>query len=137
MISEANKVRGRHHLGYGNVQSSATFVLGVPAAVQTAFMIEGAWSRILPQAEEMFVQHLDRLDAVEAQIDEDMENVAVNKLGTIELREDEFKQLIIRYKHFQGALANMLQVPPNPFDFRPWLGGGYSGSSGINVPVSG
>jgi hypothetical protein len=38
-----------------------------------------------------------------------------------------------RYQYWQGELANMLQVPPNPFDqrFR-----GYGGGAGINISVS-
>ena len=41
-ITEDERARGRHHLGYMQVQEASTFVLGVPSGVQTAFMIEGA-----------------------------------------------------------------------------------------------
>jgi hypothetical protein len=138
MISESDKDRARGHMGYLAVQQASTFVLGVPAAVQTQFVIEGAWSKILPSAEARFRRYLDRLDMIERQIEEDTENVAVDRIDEIELRADELTQLIKRYKHWQGNLSNLLGVPPNPFDARPMLGQGYNGAgSGINVPVTG
>lgn len=138
MISEDDKVRARMHMGYLNVQSASTFVLGVPAAIQTQFMIEGAWDRILPGAESRFRRILDRLDKIEEQIEDDTENLAADKVDEIELRKDEFDELIKRYKHWQGSLGNMLGVLPNPFDQRPYLGAGWNGgSNGLNVSVVG
>lgn len=134
-IGEQDKVRARHHLGYINAQSQATFVLGIPAAVQTQFVAEGAFNKILPSAEPLFLSLLDRMDAVECQIFGNTENLAADKVGEIELRKDEFAQLIVRYKHWQGAIGNMLGVPPNPFDARPLLGSGYNGGGGMNVRV--
>ena len=135
MIAEQDKVRARHHMGYLNVGSAQTFVLGIPAAVQTQFTIEGAFSKVLPQAEAKFLDLLNKLDSIEVQIDENTENVAVDRVDEIELRKDEFRQLIIRYQHWQGALGNLLGVTPNPFDQRPWLGQGYNGGGGVNVSV--
>lgn len=132
MLTEAERGRARHHLGYGEVQSASTFVLGIPAGVQTAFMIEGAFPRLLPQAEARFRKYLDRLDAIEQQIEDNTENLAVNKVCEIELRPDEFDQLVRRYKYWQRAIGNMLQVPPNPFDLRF---SSFAGGGGINAPV--
>jgi hypothetical protein len=122
-------------MGYLGVGSASTFVLGIPAGVQTQFMIEGAFSRILPSQEGNFRTLLDRMDALEQQIVDDSENVAVDAVDEIKLREDEFEQIIKRYRHWQGALGNMLGVIPNPFDQRPYLGAGWNGGSGINAPV--
>lgn len=135
MITEHDKVRARGHTGYGGVQQSSTFVLGVPAGVQTAFMIEGAWERLLPSMEAEFSKLLDKLDRVECQIEENMEDLAVTKIGDIEINKTEFEQLVQRYQYWQGKLCNLLQVPPNPFDQRWNAWGGASGS--INVSVTG
>jgi hypothetical protein len=135
-ISEEDKVRCRHHMGYGNFGSASTFVLGIPAAVQTAFVIEGAFSKILPQAEPLFRKFLDHLDCIEEQIVEDTENVAVNRVDEIELRPDELRQLSLRYQYWQGAIGNLMGITPNPWDARLWLGLGYNGGGGgINVSV--
>lgn len=132
MLTEEEKDKTRHHLGYLAVMDSQTFVLGVPAGVQTQFMVEGAFNRILPSAETRFRQLLRRLDGVEEQIERDMENVAVDEIGNIKLRKDEFKELIRRYQWWRNALANLMGIQPNPYDqrFSSWNGG-----SGINVPV--
>jgi hypothetical protein len=132
-LSDDQKSRIRHHLGYLEVQEASTFVLGVPAGVQTQFMIEGAFDKILPSALARVESALGRLDAVEQQIEDNTENVAVDELGDITLRKDEFNQLIIRYQYWQGTLANIFGVAPNPFDqrFTRWGGGG----GGINVSV--
>jgi hypothetical protein len=135
VISEQDKVRARHHLGFGGVQQSATFLLGVPAAVETAFMVEGTWARILPSHEQKFRQLLDNMDGIEQQMLDDQGDLAAVKVGSIEVNLKEFQMLIEQYKHWQGALANMLQIAPNPFDQRPMLGSGYNGGGGMNVPV--
>jgi hypothetical protein len=137
-ISEQQKVRARYHMGYLNVTQAQTFVLGVPAAVQTQFVIEGALNNLLPSALPMFEDIMAKLDVTEQQIMDNTPNVAVNRVDEIELREDEFKQLILRYRYWQGSLGNLLGVPPNPFDMRPYLGMGYgNGGAGINVSVIG
>lgn len=133
MLTEDEKSRARHHLGYLQVTSAQTFVLGVPAAVQTTFMIEGALNKLLPSGESKFRSILDNLDGVEAQIIEDQENLAVDQIDTIKVRPDEFKHLMIRYEYWRSGLANLLGIIPNPFDQRAYIGRGFSG---VNVPVS-
>lgn len=134
-ISEHDKNRCRVHLGYGQVQQSSTFVLGVPAAVQTAFMIEGTWARILPSAEKQFISTLDRLDQIYERIFESVDNLDAKKVGNIELNDRQFQQLLERYRFFQGVVANSLQIPPNPFDQR-FSGYGDGGAGGMNIPVN-
>lgn len=135
MITEEEKMRCRHHLGYPNFASQSTFFLGFPAAIQTQFLIEGAFSKILPVAEWKFRELLGRLDALECQIVDNTENVEAEQVGSIKLREKAFEKVVQRYKWWQGELANMLGVLPNPFDFRGPMGMGYNGGNGINVPV--
>jgi hypothetical protein len=120
-------------MGYLEVMNSQTFVLGVPAAVQTQFMIEGAFSRILPSAEAGFRRLLDRLDGVLEKIEDSEENEVADAIGDIKLKDKAFVRLVARYRWWQGMLANLLGVQPNPYDqrFMSWSGGG----SGLNVPV--
>ena len=135
MLTEQEKMSARRHMGYGGVQQASSFALGIPAGVQTAFMIEGSLNRLMPEAEPVFRDIIARLDGIEAQIAEDQGNIAVTKLGSLEINLEEFKQLITQqYVHWQGALANLLQCVPNPYDFRPWLGSGYGGGR-LNASV--
>lgn len=120
-------------MGYLQVQDSQTFVLGVPAGVQTQFMLEGAFGRILPSAEKDLRGLLDRLDRVLERLEESEENEEVDSIGDIHLKDKAFQKLVARYRWWQGMVANLLGVMPNPYDqrFASWGGGG----SGINVPV--
>jgi len=120
-------------MGYGGVSQASTFALGIPAAVPTAFMIEGTWARILPSHEQAFRDLLDKMDALEAQLVEEQGDLAVEEIGDIKVNLKHFHHVMELYKYWQGRLANMLQVPPNPFDqrFTSWTGGG----SGMNIPV--
>lgn len=121
-------------MGYGQVMDSQSFVMGVPAGVQTAFMIEGSFNRILPSAELRMRRILDRLDKVEELIDDTTEDVTVEAVGNIKINDKAFQRQVARYMWHLGALANLLQVPPNPYDqrFVSWGGGG----GGLNVAVS-
>lgn len=135
MVSEEDKSRARRHLGYLGVAESATFNIGIPAGVQTQFTIELAFSKLLASSEPAFHMYLDRLDEIECQIAEGTESLEVTKLGNIELRPDAFEQLLKRYQYWQGNLANLLSVMPNPWDarFGGWLGQGHGG---INANVN-
>jgi hypothetical protein len=136
MISEENKNRARGHMGYVEVQQTATFFLGVPAGLQSQFPIELAWSKILPSSEGRFIEYLDNLDDLERQIVQNSENVEVEQVDEIKINPKAFSEVIKRYQYWQGKLANMLGVIPNPYDMRPYLGAGWSGNGGsINVTV--
>jgi hypothetical protein len=127
------KVRIRHHLGYLNVTSSATFVLGLPQAVETQFIIENAMNLVLPEAETEVRSHLATLDSIEEQMRCDHELLAVEQVGEIKIRHDEQKALDKRYLRWRRGLSNLLGVHPNPFD-RRYPGDSLPGA-GINVPV--
>lgn len=133
MLTEEDKNRCRHHLGYLAVQASQTFVLGVPAGVQTQFMVEGAFNRVLPSAEAGFRRLLDKLDRVEERIEESTEDVEVESVGNIKINDKALQRLLARYQYWRAAVANMLGVIPNPYDQR--FGSLLAG--GINVPVVG
>ena len=131
MFSDQEKVRIRHHLGYLNVQAAQTFVLGTPAAVETQFLVEGAMNKVLPEAETLARDQLAKCDAVEAQISENQELLAVTQVDEIGVRQDEFEQLMKRYQYWRNGLANVLGIYPNPFDKRF----GAGGVMGLNVNV--
>lgn len=137
MLTDDEKADIRRHMGYGGVQQASTFDLGVPAPVQTAFLIEGAMQRLLPESEPKLRAYLANLNGIEQQWLDDQQDYAASKVGSIEVNLKEFEDLIKQYKFWQGNVANLLQVQPNPFDMRPGLGQGYAGGGGMNVPVMG
>lgn len=131
VITEEDKVRARHHLGYLDVEAAQTFSLGIPAAVQTQFMIEGAMNRILPQAIPKFLELLERLDCIECDLFGGIDTATVTKIGEIEIDDKRIQKLAKYYKVAQQSLANLMGIVPNPFDQREWLSTG----GGINATV--
>jgi len=129
-LTEQERVRIRHHLGYLNVAEAYTFVLGVPAAVETQFMVEGAMNKILDAALPEVRRHIAILDQIEQQKIEDLELLAVTKVGEIDIRPDEHQALDRQYRHWCNSLANLMGIITNPFDKR------YAGN-GVNVRVIG
>lgn len=127
-FTDEEKVKIRHHLGYLNVQEAATFALGVPAAVETQHLIEGAMNKVLPAAIGEARRHIQILDGIETQLIGDLELLAITQIGEISVRQDEMKALRKEYQYWRQGLANLLGTYPNPFDKR------YS-SSEANVPV--
>ena len=130
-FSDQEKVRIRHHMGYLGVAQVQTFSLGVPSAVETQFLIEGAMNRVLPASEIEARRIVGVLDTIEAQMVGDLELLAVEKIGDITVDGKEQGKLKQQYRHWQAALGNMLGVPPNPYDQR-FLGGG----GGVNARVA-
>lgn len=128
-LTDDEKVRVRHHLGYLNIQEAQTFILGIPAGVQTSFIIEGAMNKVLDAALPLVRRLLATLDTIEGQMVDDAELAAVNGIGDIEINQKEQAQLRDQYDYHRRGLGNCFGVVPNPFDTR------FEGGAGINVPV--
>lgn len=130
-IPEEDKVRARHHLGYLDVEAAQTFALGIPAAVQTQFMIEGALNRLLPQAVPKFLELLERLDCVECEVFGGIDLASIDEIAEVKISDKRLEKLARYYKLAQQSLSNLLGIVPNPWDQREWLQGDC-----INVSVS-
>jgi hypothetical protein len=105
-------------LGYLNVSAVQTFVLGTPASLETQFMIEGAMDKILPGAIPLLDRILTNLEIIEQQSVDDLELLAVNRVGDIEVSDKEHSRLLKQYDRWVGALCNLLGIQRNVFDKR-------------------
>lgn len=128
-LTDQEKVKLRHHTGYLNVGEAATFVLGTPAGVETQFIIESAFDRVLEVALPEIRRHMQILDGIEEQMVTDHELLAVEKLGEITVNTKEQEKLTRRYDYWVESLCNLLGAYRNPFDRR-------LGSRGINAKVA-
>ncbi len=126
-LTEQERVKIRHHLGYLNVAEAQTFVFGTPASFEPQFLVEGAMNRVLDAALPEVRRHIAILDQIEEQMIADHELLAVSKVGEIDVRPDEQEALEERYDRWRQSLANLLGICANPFDKR------YG--HGVNVPV--
>jgi hypothetical protein len=128
-LTDEEKTKIRYHLGYNPaVQQAQSFVLGIPAGIQTTFMIEGAMNRVLVSALPEVRRHLAILERFENQMLDDAELLAVEQVDEIHVRKDEQEALWKLYYRWVRSLAGLFGVVPNPFDGR------LKGQS-INVPV--
>ncbi len=133
-LTQDEIVKCRSHLGYPNVSAVATYALGVPAAMQTTFMIEGALVKVLAQAESRLRDLLAKLDRAECKIDDVLDVVELTEAEDVKFNQEALSKLAQIYKIHQQGLANLLGIVPNPWDQRDWL---KMGGGGINVPVMG
>lgn len=131
MFTTREKSRLRDHLGYPNVGEVATFSLGVPQAFETTYMIEDAFTRVLPEAEETAREILAVLESMMADIVDSFDTLAAEKVGDITLNMKQMEMKWGQYDLQRARLGNLFGVVPNPFDQR--FGGG--GRGGINVSV--
>lgn len=134
-LSEEEKVKIRHHTGYLNVVEAQTFVLGIPAALETQFIIEGAMNRVLEAAIPELRRHLQILDVTEEQMVANHELTQVQSLGEIKVNstgsDREQRQLRQAYNYWVDSLCNLMGVERNPFDRRLK----HFGLGGINARV--
>lgn len=131
-LTKEERARVRDHLGYPNHSAASTFQFGVPAAVQTLFMIEPAMDRLLPEAEGIFRTWLAEADELVAQFRSTKENDEVTEVGEIKLNPDFQRRWGSRYDYCTGRIANMLNVPCNPFD-QTRQSGVFGGSMNLRV----
>jgi len=130
-LTADEKVRIRHHLGYLNVDESSTFVIGLPAGVETQFMIEGSFSRLLAAAIPQVRKLLQYCECTEEQRFSSQPNAVVKIVDGITMGAAEEQIMLSKnYDHWRAALANMFGIPPNQFDMR------YGGGS-LNIRVQG
>ena len=108
----------RDHMGFMNVSSVLTYQLGVPAAVEQSFLIEGAMNKILPEALATVRQHLEVLNTIRCAMVENLDLLSVNRVGDIEVNRKLMTEYQTQYDWWRQSLGNLLGVIPNPFDKR-------------------
>ncbi len=134
-LTPEERMRIKDHLGWPNPMMIQTFILGVPAAREPLFILEGAMNAINPIAESRVRQTLERLDRIEELIDIDADTLILSKADEVEIDPEQFEKLLKRYAYWQGKLCNFLGVPgPNPWDARLSAWNGLGGGS-MNIPV--
>jgi len=128
-LSPDEKARIRDHLGYLNQPELSTYVLGLPAGVETQFLIERAMAiGPLPEAEALVRDILCALDAVEKQRRDVLSTATIESVGGIKMRpaSDGLDMCYREFVRQVGRLSNAFGITSNPFDHR---------GSGINFRV--
>lgn len=134
-LSETDRARVRHHLGYPNVEPSSSIALGFPAVGESMFLVERAMDRVVPEGVGQILRALAALDAVESKMIEDLDLLSVQQLGELKIRggndERSGNDLLEReYVRWARRLADDLGAPLNPFCER------FGGGGSVNHPVA-
>lgn len=137
-LSEVDRAKVRHHLGYPNVEPVSSISLGFPSASQPQFLVEIAMDRIIPEGVGLIQKYLAILDALESQMVESFARDKVQQIDGVKLRNSneeptEHQLLEVKYRYWAGVLASDLGSPINPFSTRFYQLAGGS----INIPVAG
>jgi len=131
---ERERVRYKaDHLGYLSTAPAASISLGFPRANQPLFLVEMAMNLILPEAEPRVRSILTVMDGIECRLIEAQERMAASEVGEIKTNPREATMLEGEYRRWQGRLARILGVYPNPWDPS---GGNLGGHTGANIPVA-
>lgn len=136
-LTAQEKERTRYHLGYGNVEPSASISFGVPAPVQTLFLLEEAMNRMLPEGEDRIRRYLKILDDIECKLVDAQDRLAAKSLGELVLERDHGNEpdlLEREYARWGMRLAEHLRVPIYPYAERYKQ---FAASMAGSIPVRG
>ncbi len=120
VLEERDKARVRRHLGYPGVASQGSYSLGIPTSRVPTHLVEHAMDNVLDSSVPDVVMYLDQLDAIDSVMVEaatDM-RLAAQKIGSIDLNNNEPKQLREEYVYRAEMLCDLLGVPWYGFSSR-------------------
>jgi hypothetical protein len=135
VFDAAEKERIRYHMGYLQVSPAAAITFGIPAPVQTLFLLESAMDRIMPGAEDRVRKLITILDAVECREEGALDYLVVSRVDDIEIRPDHITQLEEQYAKWASKLADVLGAPlyPGSTKFHSLFGVGANRAGSIPV----
>jgi hypothetical protein len=128
MLNEEEKTAIRYYLGYPQVSTAAALSLGNPDKTQLNFILEFNMQHILPRAEKWIRRCLQELQCIEDQLSTFRGQLPIRGVvGSVQLRAgDALEELEQQYRHWVGALTDVVGAPENPFSnrLRHFGGGG-------------
>lgn len=122
-LTDNEKARCRYALGYPVTESVASYQMGIPKPVQTAFLMETALGLVMEDQLPQLRALLEALDMTEANLMKAQCLLTAQRVGDIELRTgDEGKStpdlLEKEYCRWANRLADLLGCPLYPFSER-------------------
>lgn len=117
MLTDEEKQAVRRYLGYLGVGTAATIALGIPAASQPLFIVEGAMNRLLPVAEPDIRECIEELKCIDEQIKAARRSgrVKLSQVSDIKFRGgEELDILYDEYDTWTARLSDLLGAPINP-----------------------
>lgn len=130
------KARIKHFLSYPDWVSLAQSIqLGYPAASQPAFLVDDAFHRLTPDAEESVRKDLAECECIEQQLSDARSRFRARRLGELELNQAEPKMLRHELLWWTTRLGDDLGVVPDPYSQMIYTA--LSNQGGIGARVQG
>lgn len=122
-------------MGYLSVAPAASITFGLPAPIQSLFLVELAMNNLLPEGEDRIRRLIALLDQIECQMIEGQAYLVANKVDELEIRQDNIDKLEDEYSRWASRLADQLGAPlyPGSTKFRKLFRDVGAG----NIPVRG
>jgi len=130
-LSEPEKSRIRHHLGYPQTDRVTDIQLGIPALTQTAFLLEGAMNRVPESRMQLARKMLGILDSIEMKLVEATDYLVAEKVDEIVINLDQPDMLEKEYIRWVDRLADFFACVKNPYSPR-W---GGAGKMPLSIPM--
>lgn len=136
VLSDEEKARIRYHMGYLQTDPVTSIQLGVPAASQPMFLVEGQMNRIPTTAIGYIRRCLAVMDNIDNRLIDALDRLQARKVEGIELREDETDALEREYYRWAQRLSDNIGAPLNPYSerFSPFVQHG-NGPMPMNLRV--
>ncbi len=127
------KERIRYHTGYLEVSPAPSITFGIPALIQTNFLVERAMDLVLPAAEGRVRKILCVLEGIECKMIEWQDYLIASQLDSLTIRADNIDKLEDEYSRWASRLADILGCPlyPGSSKFRRL----FRSIGGGNIPV--
>lgn len=133
-FTDREKARIKHFLSYPDWVSLAQSIqLGYPAASQPAFLVDDAFNRLTPDAEESVRVDLCNCEAIECQLTDARSRFKAVRLGELQLNQAEPKMLRHELLWWTTRLGDDLGVVPDPYSQMMYQSLNNSGGIGARV----
>lgn len=106
--------RVRYHMGYLSTAPAASINFGLPAPIQTLFLVDLAVTLLLPEGVDRVRRILTILDRIEDKMIDGQDYLVANKIDGLEIREDHIDKLEDEYCRWASRLSDELGAPLYP-----------------------
>jgi len=114
VLDPTERERIRYHMGYLSVAPAASITFGLPAPIQTLFLVELAMNNLLPEATDRIRRFLTILDNIECKMIEGQSYLVATQLDQMYIRNDNIDKLEDEYSRWASRLADELGCPLYP-----------------------
>ena len=118
MLSPAERVRVKYHLGYPLLSAVPALNAGIPVSTPMLSIVDLAMNSLLPDGEPMVREQIARCDQLDQAIIDAQIRMQVSKVDGVEMREHETDLLDVEYARQAARPSDILHAPFYPFSTR-------------------